>query len=175
MPKVHHLVEQFVDDDKVVTDRLLLNLLEVLGEHSHQLVQVEDDLSCVGIALRQREDWCERPSWPGLARITPPGLGAQTRLTVEVVVPDVHVVDALVRKAGSQRNIVLLHIEDQRQELVHTRRWHIIAVVPLDEGLGLASVEGRLGRGAPCPSCPGWRLRLACRGARELTQARHVV
>ena len=49
--KVHHLVHEFVDDDKVVADRLLLELLEVLDEDLHEAVQEEDDLRRVRVAF----------------------------------------------------------------------------------------------------------------------------
>ena len=51
--KVHHLVQQLIDDDEVVTDRLFLQLLEVLGEDLDNLVEEQEDLSRIGIALRQ--------------------------------------------------------------------------------------------------------------------------
>jgi hypothetical protein len=54
--KVHHLVEQLVDDDEIVADRLLLELLEVLGEDLDDLVQEEQDLGGVCVALRQGEE-----------------------------------------------------------------------------------------------------------------------
>ena len=54
--KVHHLVEQLVDDDEVVADRLLLELLEVLGEDLDDLVQEEEDLGGVCVALGQGEE-----------------------------------------------------------------------------------------------------------------------
>lgn len=54
--KVHHFVEQFVDDDKVVADGLLLECLEVLGEDLDNLVQEEDDFGGIGIALGEGEE-----------------------------------------------------------------------------------------------------------------------
>lgn len=37
--EVHHLVHKFVNDDKVVADRFLLELLEVLDEHLDEAVE----------------------------------------------------------------------------------------------------------------------------------------
>lgn len=37
--KIHHLIQQLVNDDKVVPDTLLLQYLEVFGEHLHNLVE----------------------------------------------------------------------------------------------------------------------------------------
>jgi hypothetical protein len=53
--KVHHLVHELVDDDKVVADRLLLELLEVLDEHLHEPVQEDDHLRRVRVPPRERE------------------------------------------------------------------------------------------------------------------------
>ncbi len=39
VPKVHHLVEQLVDDDKVVADGFLLERFEVFGEDFDDLVE----------------------------------------------------------------------------------------------------------------------------------------
>lgn len=66
IPEIHHLVQKLVDDDEVVAYALLLQLLEVLGEDLDDLVQEEEDLGGVGVALREGEE-------------------------VEVVVPDVEV------------------------------------------------------------------------------------
>lgn len=55
--KVHHLVEELIDDDKVIPDGLLLELLEILGENRGEAVEEDDDLGRVGIALRKGEDW----------------------------------------------------------------------------------------------------------------------
>ena len=51
VPKVHHLVHELVDDDKVVADGLFFELLEVLHEHLHEPVQEEDDLGGVCVAF----------------------------------------------------------------------------------------------------------------------------
>ena len=54
--KVHHLVEQLVYDDEVVADGFLLEDLEVLGEDLDDLVQEQEDLGGVGVALREGEE-----------------------------------------------------------------------------------------------------------------------
>ena len=53
--KVHHLVHELVDDDKVVADGLLLELLEVLDEDLGQAMQEEDDLGRIGVSAGQGE------------------------------------------------------------------------------------------------------------------------
>lgn len=45
--KVHHLVQQLVDDDEVVPDGLLFQLLEVFGEDGGEAVEEDDDLGSV--------------------------------------------------------------------------------------------------------------------------------
>lgn len=57
------------------------------------------------------------------------------RLAIEVVVSDMHVVYTLVREAWSDLDIVLFHIEDERQKSFDIRRRDIISVRSLDEGL----------------------------------------
>lgn len=54
--KVHHLVEQFIDDDEVVADGFFLQSLEVLGEDFDDFVQEEEDFGGVGVALGQGEE-----------------------------------------------------------------------------------------------------------------------
>lgn len=49
--KVHHLIHQLINNDKVVSDRFLLELLEVFYEDLHEAVQEEDDLGGVGVPL----------------------------------------------------------------------------------------------------------------------------
>jgi hypothetical protein len=49
--KVHHLVHELVDDDKIVADALLLEFLEVLDEDLGEAVKKEDGLCGIGIAL----------------------------------------------------------------------------------------------------------------------------
>ena len=41
--KVHHLIQQFVDDHEVVPYALFLELLEVFCENLHDLVQEQED------------------------------------------------------------------------------------------------------------------------------------
>lgn len=54
--KIHHLVQQFVDNDKIIPDTFLLQHLEVFREHLHDLVEEEEDLRRIGIPLGQRKD-----------------------------------------------------------------------------------------------------------------------
>ena len=66
IPKVHHLVKQLVDDDKVVADGFFFQLFEILGEDFDDFVEEQQDLGGVGVAFCESEE-------------------------VEVVVPDVEV------------------------------------------------------------------------------------
>lgn len=54
--KVHHLVEELVDDDEVVSDGFLLELFEVLGEDFDDFVQEEEDFGGVGVAFCEGEE-----------------------------------------------------------------------------------------------------------------------
>ena len=47
--KVHHLVHKFVDEDKVVADRFLLQLFKVFDEDGNEAVKEEDDLGGIGV------------------------------------------------------------------------------------------------------------------------------
>lgn len=53
--KVHHLVEQFVNDDKVVADGLFLEGLEIFGKDLDDFVEEEDDFGGIGVALGEGE------------------------------------------------------------------------------------------------------------------------
>ena len=50
--KVHHLIHKLVDDDKVVSDGLFFEFLEVLDENLGEAVEEEDDFHGVGVSLR---------------------------------------------------------------------------------------------------------------------------
>lgn len=54
--KVHHLVQQFVNDDKVIPNTLLLEDLEVFGEDLHKLVEEEEDLGGICVSFSQSEN-----------------------------------------------------------------------------------------------------------------------
>lgn len=54
--KIHHLIEQFVDNDKVVANTLLLQDLEVFREYLHDLVEEKEDFGRIGVFLCQGED-----------------------------------------------------------------------------------------------------------------------
>lgn len=68
--KVHHLVEEFVNDDKVVADGFFLEGFEVLSEDLDDLVKEEEDLGGIRVAFCESEE-------------------------VEVVVADVEILDGL--------------------------------------------------------------------------------
>ena len=57
--EVHHLIHELVDDDKVVADRLLLQLFKVFDEDGDEAVKEEDDFCGIGVAFREGED-CTR-------------------------------------------------------------------------------------------------------------------
>ncbi|KAL8984656.1 MAG: hypothetical protein Q9177_004639, partial [Variospora cf. flavescens] len=54
--KVHHLVEELIDDDEVVADGFLLERLEVFGEDGDEAVEEEEEGGWVGVAFRQGEE-----------------------------------------------------------------------------------------------------------------------
>ena len=72
--KVHHLIQQFVDNDKVVSYALFFELFEVFCKDLDDLVEEQENLGRIGVALGQGEE-------------------------VEVVVADVEVVDAFAGEA----------------------------------------------------------------------------
>ena len=53
--KVHHLIEQLVDDDKVVSYTLFLELLEVLGKDLDDLVEEQENLGSIGVSFGKGE------------------------------------------------------------------------------------------------------------------------
>lgn len=54
--KVHHFVQQFVNDDKIIPDTLLLEDLEIFGEDLHELVEEEKDLGSICVSFGQSEN-----------------------------------------------------------------------------------------------------------------------
>jgi hypothetical protein len=55
VPKVHHLIEELEDDDEIVADGLLLQLLEVLGQHFDKLVQKDKNGGGIGVSPSERQ------------------------------------------------------------------------------------------------------------------------
>lgn len=53
--KIHHLVQQFVNDDKIVSYTLLFKLFEIFSEDLDDLVKEEKDFGRIGVAFRQGE------------------------------------------------------------------------------------------------------------------------
>lgn len=54
--KIHHLIQQLVNDNEVVPYALLLQLLEVLGEDIDDFVEEKEDLGGVRISFRESEE-----------------------------------------------------------------------------------------------------------------------
>lgn len=54
--KIHHLVQQFIDNDKVIPDTFFFQHLKVFRKHLHDLVEEEEDLRRIGIPLGQRKN-----------------------------------------------------------------------------------------------------------------------
>ena len=54
--KVHHLVKQLVDDDKVIADTLLAHFAKVLFENFDQLVQEQQSHRSVHITVSDGQD-----------------------------------------------------------------------------------------------------------------------
>ena len=53
--KVHHLIEKFVDDDKVIANAFLFQLLEIFRKDFNDLVQKKKDLGRVRISFGKSE------------------------------------------------------------------------------------------------------------------------
>ena len=55
VPKVHHLVEELVYDDEVVTNALLFEFFEVFDEHGDESMKEENDFGGNADSLAQCE------------------------------------------------------------------------------------------------------------------------
>ena len=49
--EVHHLVEKFVDNDKVVPYRFFFEFLEIFGKDFDNLVEEEEDLGSICVSF----------------------------------------------------------------------------------------------------------------------------
>jgi hypothetical protein len=56
----------------------------------------------------------------------------------------VHVVDAFAREAGRDLDVVLLHVQDQRQEPLDVRRRDVVSVRTLDQRLHSHEHQGEV-------------------------------
>ena len=91
--KVHHLIQQFVDDDKVVSYTLFFELFEVFCKDLDDLVKEQEDLGRIGVALGKGEE-------------------------VEVVMADVEVVDAFAGEAWWDGRALLFGFAEQDRKLL---------------------------------------------------------
>jgi hypothetical protein len=91
--EIHHLVQQFVDNHKVVPYTLLLEFLEVLCEHLHELVQEQKYLGSICVSFCESEH-------------------------IEVVVADVEVVDAFAGEAGWDGGALIFGLAEQNREFL---------------------------------------------------------
>ena len=53
--EIHHLIEELVDNNKVVANGLFFELFEVLSKDFDDFVEEEEDLGSIGVALGQCE------------------------------------------------------------------------------------------------------------------------
>jgi hypothetical protein len=108
--KVHHLIQQLVDDYKVVPYALLFELLEVFCEDLDDLVEEQEDLGSIGVALGKGEE-------------------------VKVVVADVEVVDAFAGEAWWDCRALVFGLAQQNGEFLDRRHGDVSAVVARQKGL----------------------------------------
>jgi len=47
--EIHHLIEEFVDNNKIISNRFFLELFEVLDQDLGEAMKEENDLGGVGI------------------------------------------------------------------------------------------------------------------------------
>ena len=132
IPKVHHLVHQFVNDDKVVADRLFFQLLEVFNEHLNKPMQEDDNLGSVGVPFRHGQNFGAMVNQGATGVV-----GREKWLTIKIGMSDVHVVYALVRETGCELLAFLLHLEAQREKSFDEGGRDIVSVGTLDERLAL--------------------------------------
>jgi hypothetical protein len=54
--KVHHFVQEFINNDEVVSDGFFFKFFEVFGEDFDYFVQEEEDFGGIGIAFSEGEE-----------------------------------------------------------------------------------------------------------------------
>ena len=53
--KIHDFIKELINEDEIVSNRLLFELLEILAENGDQLVKEGEDEGRVGIGLGHRQ------------------------------------------------------------------------------------------------------------------------
>jgi hypothetical protein len=91
--KIHHLIQQLVDDHEIISYTLLLQLLEVLCEDLHHLMQEQEDLGGICVSFGEGEE-------------------------VEIVVADVEVVDAFAGEAWGHGGALVFGLAEQNGKLL---------------------------------------------------------
>lgn len=174
--EVHHLIQQLIDDDEVVSDTLFLQLLEVLCKHLDDLVKEEKDFGGIGVPFRESEE-------------------------VEVIMPDVQVllnasapfptgqanqtrnayIDTLVRKTWRHGGALFFGFTQEDGELLDRGHGDVTAVVSGKKGL--AEVSRSIAErvlpprvvSIPCPSSPERRSQTPWRRMGEIGGELNVV
>lgn len=91
--KVHHFIQQLVDDDKVVPYTFLLEFFEVLRKYFHHLVQKEENFSRICVSFCKCKE-------------------------VEIVVADVEIVDAFAGKAWWDGGALVFGLTEQDRKFL---------------------------------------------------------
>jgi hypothetical protein len=109
-----------------------------VSAHRNKLVQESEELRRVGVLLCERYHCSQQQEECQLSlgeREHDAVEGCEAELTVEVVMPDVEVVDAAVGKAWRHVGALLLLLEYKRQEALDGRRGDVVPVRALDQRL----------------------------------------
>lgn len=102
--------------------------------HRYEFVEEGEDLGRIRVLLGQSDDCI--PHQAGSVEATRKVRSARCGgRTVEVVVADVEVVDALAGEARRDVRAVLLLLEDEWEEALDRARGHVVPVRALDQGL----------------------------------------
>ena len=136
--------------------------------HSDELVQEGEDFGSIRVLLGQGDDCTFEDGHNQLSmagtngRLDKDRVDRFTERTVEVVVPDVEIVDPLTGEARGDIVPLFFLLEDEGEEALDGRRGDVVAVRALDQGLR-SREKGVSWFGSPSSSLQPW-LPLSWRG-----------
>jgi hypothetical protein len=129
--------------------------------HSDELVQEGEDFGSIRVLLGQGDDCTFEDGHNQLSmagtngRLDKDRVDRFTERTVEVVVPDVEIVDPLTGEARGDIVPLFFLLEDEGEEALDGRRGDVVAVRALDQGLR-SREKGVSWFGSPSSSLQPW-------------------
>lgn len=115
--EIHHLIEEFMDDDEIIANAFLFQFGEILIENLNDFVHVDDHHGGVGVGPRNHHQ-------------------------IDVVVFHKGIGEAVMFKDGANTRFIFLIVatavvEDQTHKMIEHRMSHVAPIIAINKDLAL--------------------------------------